>query len=331
MIEKKESLYGKVNNKTGLSVIIPFLNEAESIYDFCKTMDEYVLTLPFPVEFIFVNDGSTDDSVERLLNFRFQNLSAVQLVNLSRNFGSQAAIRAGISKAKYDICTWFSIDMQEPKEILLLSFEKIYNGKLEAVYFEKKTVGVSKVNRFFSKTYSYLMKKYAVANYSRNGTATIAFGKKIKKFLNENMEANSEITLQIMDAGFEYEIIALDYGKRLKGTSKWTFSKKIKLFIDSFVAFSFAPIRLVSLVGGLIFILGIIIGMATIINRFVNPDVPLGYSTLASITALGFGVTNISLGIIAEYLWRTYDAARKRPVFIVSDVVTIKECESDTQ
>ena len=127
-----------------------------------------------------------------------------------------------------------------------------------------------------------------------------------------------------MDAGFKYYCVALDYKERIAGTSKWTLAKKIKLFIDSFVAFSFMPIRLVSIIGGGIFIVGLVIGLETIINKIFNPSVPSGYSTLVSILALGFGITNISLGIIAEYLWRAYDAARKRPVFIISDEIVVK-------
>jgi dolichol-phosphate mannosyltransferase len=77
--------------------------------------------------------------------------------------------------------------------------------------------------------------------------------------------------------------------------------------------------------GVVFFVLGILFGIVTIVNKVANPEVPIGYSSLATIVSLGFGVTNIALGIIAEYLWRTYDAARKRPVFLVSEVLTIKE------
>ena len=139
-----------------------------------------------------------------------------------------------------------------------------------------------------------------------------------------NVESNSSIILQIMDYGFKYYSFSVDYSARSTGKSKWTFAKKVKVFIDSFVAFSFMPIRLVSIIGICMFVIGVIIGIATIVNKIMNPDVPIGYSTLASIMALGFGITNISLGIIAEYLWRTYDAARKRPVFLVSSVEELK-------
>ena len=153
----------------------------------------------------------------------------------------------------------------------------------------------------------------------------VIFNRKIIDLLNNNIESNSSIMLQIMDAGFKNCTISLDYNERSAGVSKWTFSKKIKLFIDSFVAFSFMPIRMVSIIGVLIFILGLIIGVFTLVNKILNPAVPIGYSTIACILALGFGITNIALGIIAEYLWRAYDAARKRPAFIVSSVVDVKK------
>lgn len=312
----------------GISVIVPFLNEEAGILKFCDAIDEYAEKLDFSLELIFVDDGSTDSSVKILKQYNFQNIKQVKLVEFSKNFGSHAAIRAGLQCASYEISTWLGSDLQEPLELLEMSYKKICEG-YNAVYIEKKSIKVSKANRMFSRIYSWMMRKYAVESYCSGGISTIVFDVKVRKYLNENMEANSSIMLQTMDAGFKSTVLSMDFRERSAGVSKWTLSKKIKLFIDSFVAFSFAPIRLVSIVGVLIFCIGVIIGISTIINKLINPNVPSGYSTLASIMALGFGVTNISLGIIAEYLWRTYDAARKRPVFIISDVTSIKESEPD--
>lgn len=306
----------------GMSIVIPFLNEEEGMEMCCTTMDEYVSKLSFPVELVFVDDGSTDNSNAILTAHKFQNVENVKLISLSKNYGSHAAIRAGVSQAMYDVCTWMGSDLQEPMEFLQMSFDKIAEG-FDAVYVEKKSIKVSAANRGFSKIYSALMRKYAVSNYSSGGISNIVFDKKIKDLLNANVESNSSIMLQIMDAGYKNTTISLDYKERATGVSKWTLSKKIKLFIDSFVAFSFMPIRLVSIIGVCMFMLGIIIGIATIINKFVNFGVPVGYSTLASIMAMGFGITNISLGIIAEYLWRAYDAARKRPAFNIAEIIDV--------
>lgn len=313
------------SNCDGISVIVPFLNEEKALPIFCETMDQYVQELAFPVELVFVNDGSTDGSMQFLTEYTFEYVENARIIDLSRNFGAHSAVRAGIMHASYDICTWFGADLQEPLEILPIAYEKLHNSSCEVVYFSKRTVGVSKINRFLSKVYSHLMKKYAIKTYSNEGTATVAFGKKVKENLNNNVESNSHIILQMMDMGYKYESISLDYHARSAGESKWSLSKKIKVFIDSFVGFSYMPIRLVSFTGITIFVLGLVIGVLTIINKFSNPTAPIGYSTLACILALGFGVTNISLGIIAEYLWRTLDVARKRPVFIISEIIELSK------
>lgn len=312
--------------KNGMSIVVPYLNESEGIEVFCDCIDKKAEELPFELEIIFVDDGSTDNTSIKVCDYQFINIKNVKLIQLSKNFGSHAAIRAGILHATFNICTWMGCDLQEPIEFLLLSYEKIISG-YDAVYVEKRSVKVSNINRGFSKIYSSLMRKYAVKNYSSGGISNIVFNEKIKGFLNANIESNSSIMLQIMDAGYKSIIVSLDYKERLAGVSKWTLSKKIKLFIDSFVAFSFMPIRLVSIIGILMFLSGTIIGIWTIINRLISPSVPIGYSTLTSIMALGFGITNISLGIIAEYLWRAYDAARKRPAFIISEVIDVMNQE----
>lgn len=310
------------SEKNGISIVVPYLNETEGILSFCQSMDSYASGISFAIELIFVDDGSTDDTSNKVCNYEFQNVKKVKLIKFSKNFGSHAAIRAGILYTSFDVCTWMGSDLQEPIDFLEMSYDKILEG-YDAVYLEKRSVKISKINRAFSKAYSFLMRKYAIDNYPSGGFSNIVFNNKIKQFLNENVESNSSITLQIMDAGYKSTIIALDYKERFAGVSKWTLAKKIKLFIDSFVSFSFAPLRLVSLVGIGMFAAGVLIGCITIFNKMISPTVPIGYSTLASIMALGFGITNISLGIIAEYLWRAYDAARKRPVFIISELLDL--------
>lgn len=311
------------NVKVGMTIVVPYLNEEEGIEQYCKAINEFAAAITFPLELIFVDDGSTDHTSELVRQYAFTNIQWVKVIEFSRNFGSHAAIRAGVLHASFDICTWMGSDLQEPFEFLTMSYEKIKDG-YDAVYVEKNTIKVSAINRLCSKLYSDLMRRYAVKKYASGGISNIVFNRKIIDLLNHNIESNSSIMLYIMDAGFKSCTISLDFNERFAGKSKWTLSKKIKLFIDSFVAFSFMPIRMVSIIGVLIFVIGVIIGIFTLVNKIVNPAVPVGYSTIISILALGFGITNISLGIIAEYLWRAYDAARKRPTFIISDVVDIQ-------
>lgn len=306
----------------GISIVVPFLNEEEVIEEFCSVIDQYQKNFSANLELIFVDDGSVDTTIVKIQQYRFQYIKKIKIVKLSKNYGSHSAIRAGLLQVSYDVATWMGSDLQDPLELLELGKEKIEQG-FEVVYFEKKSVKVSFTEKAFSKIYSQLMRKYAVKEFESGGINSIMLSQKILDVLNSNIESNSSIVLQILNCGYKHITIPLEFHARSGGKSKWTLSKKIKLFIDSFVAFSFMPIRLVSIVGILMFLIGTIIGICTIINRFINPSVPIGYSTLASIMALGFGITNISLGIIAEYLWRAYDAARKRPAFIISEVIDV--------
>lgn len=307
----------------GISIIVPYLNESDCILDFCAHIEKKAQNIKCDVEVVFVDDGSNDDTSKLIADYNFIECKNIKIVKLSKNYGSHAAVRAGLQYVEYEYIIFMAADMQEPDDMLEQAYQKMEQG-YDAVYIEKDEIKVGRVSRAFSLIYAWLMRTYAVKNYGSGGINNIMFNEKIKDYLNSHIESNSSLNLQIVEAGFKATTLKLKYKQRGAGKSKWTFGKKIKLLVDSFVAFSFMPIRLVSIIGIFIFFIGLVMGVITIVNKLTTPNVPLGYSTIASIVALGFGITNISLGIIAEYLWRTYDAARNRPVFLVSNVEKIK-------
>jgi dolichol-phosphate mannosyltransferase len=303
-----------------VSVVVPFFNEEESLPVCCDHFDNIASKAEYDVDLIFVDDGSTDSSVDVISAFEFQHCYEVRIVKLSKNYGSHAAIRAGICIAHGDFCTYAGADLDEPENMIDVMYENIING-FDAIYIEKNTIVISALARITSLIYSALVRKYAVKEYGRGGINNIMFNRKIIDYLNNNIEANSSIQLQIINAGFKKTTIGMDYRKRVVGETKWTLSKKIKLFIDSFVSFSYAPIRAISIIGILFSMAGLIYAIITVISYFTNPMLIRGYATLVIILLIGFGITNLSLGIISEYLWRIFDAARSRPVFIVYEVV----------
>ena len=308
--------------KTNISVIIPFLNEEENIPELCMSLDKYAAGKPFSIEVVFVDDGSTDSSVELLTKYPFKTVSA-KLIKLSKNYGSHAAIRAGVEKASGEYCMFFSADLQEPVELIGTLYEKI-NENFDAVMVQKGQVKVSISEKLFSKTYAKLMRKFAVPQFPDGGVNNIMFNQKIRQELNKNKEQNSSIFLQILSMGFKTTIITCNYKERKKGKSKWTLSAKIKLFIDSFVSFSFFPIRLISALGCAMAFFGFIFALIVVIIRiFGIYQLSMGWPTLISILSIGFGITNISLGIIAEYLWRTLDASRNRPLYIIDKEIEL--------
>lgn len=302
-----------------ISIIVPFLNEAANIPALVDALNIFANNnRHFDLEVIFVNDGSDDDSLKTIADINQFQYKA-KLISLSKNFGSHAALRAGILHSTGDYVTFMYADLQDPISLVNDLFQKCNEGN-EIVWAVRNQMENSFAERTFSKFYSTLMKRYAISSYPQKGFDIVMFSSKIRAVLNESIEANSSIFLQILTLGYKQDTIGYDKSARKYGKSKWTLSKKIKLFIDSFVSFSYAPIRLVSIMGFAIFLVGLIWSGYILFRKFAFNDLESGWPTIICILLLGFGITNMSLGILAEYIWRALDASRKRSVFLIDEI-----------
>jgi glycosyltransferase involved in cell wall biosynthesis len=305
-----------------ICLIIPFLNERENLRRLCPELEKFASEHhDIRFEIIFVDDGSIDGSFELLAQLSHKYYEA-QLIKLSRNFGSQSAIRAGILHSHAEYTTFISADLQEPLDLVMRLYQKCHEG-FDIVYAVRNQVEGGVGERMFSKLFALLMRYTGVRNFPKNGLDSIMFNDKVAQELNANIEANSCIGPHILSLGFQQASILFDKKARAFGKSKWTISKKLKLFIDSFIAFSYLPIRLVSVTGIALTLIGLLWIVYLILRAVLFGDLAAGWPMLISILIMGFGVTNISLGILAEYQWRTLDAARKRPVFIIDKIVEL--------
>jgi glycosyltransferase involved in cell wall biosynthesis len=308
--------------KPNISIIIPFLNESGNIPNLIEEINKFSnKNETLSIEVIFVNDGSSDDSIQVLRSFKLNTFSS-KIISFSKNFGSHAALRAGILNSNGDFITFMYADLQDPIDLISELYLKCKLG-FDICWAKRSNVTNSKFDKLFSLFYSRLMKKFATSLYPENGFDIVMFNEKVKEQLNNSVQANSSIFLQILILGFNQTEIIYEKVERKVGKSKWSIKKKIKLFIDSFVSFSYAPIKLVSITGFLFFFTGILWTFYILIRKLIINDLPEGWPALTSILLLGFGITNISLGIIAEYLWRTLDEARKRPVFIIDEIIKL--------
>lgn len=307
-----------------ISVIIPLYNEEEGIDFLVNELNEY-FNLPhqFKTEVIFVNDGSSDKTFEKLKQAKHVSYRAVGC-NLSKNYGSHAALRAGILSATGDYICFMYADLQDPIQLIERLHSKIESGS-QVVWARRSKVKNSFFERLFSKMYAWMMRKYVSRDFPEKGFDVVMFTKAIAHQLNNNIENNSSIFLHILTLGFRQDWIEYEKNTRKFGKSKWTISKKIKLLVDSFVAFSYMPIRLVSFIGISFFLLGLLMSGYYILRKIYYNDLQSGWPQIMVILLLGFGITNIALGIIAEYLWRTLDASRKRPVFIVDEIIELNK------
>ena len=240
-----------------ITIIIPFLNEEENIPFLTESLSNYFSSNKiYETEILFINDGSTDNSVEVLKKQKHTGYDC-KIISLSKNFGSHAALRAGILNATGTHICFMYADLQDPLNLIDKLFEESQKGN-DICWATREDTENSFFEKTFSKTYSYMMKKYAISTYPEKGFDIVMFSQKVQTHINQNIEANSSIFLQILTLGFKQTAIYYKKEARQRGKSKWTISKKIKLFVDSFVAFSYAPIRFVTVIGILLFFFGLL-------------------------------------------------------------------------
>jgi glycosyltransferase involved in cell wall biosynthesis len=301
--------------KPDFSILIPAYNEEENVEDLFQAMDAFLAGCAFTAEVVFIDDGSADRTVELLKAHTFHHAQK-KIVKLSRNFGAFSALRAGILHAASDNCMFYSMDMPEPVEVIGTFYEKLMEGN-DIVVSTRRGYKMSLGSKIFTK----LQKKFVCDDFPENGIASAAINGKVKRELNSNIEGDTPLLFQIYNMGFRKCYIESHIQERQHGASKWTLSKKIRLFIDTFVSFSNLPIRFISSMGILFALVGILYALVIIVIKvFDLMELALGWPALISIILIGFGVTNLSIGVLSEYLVRTLDAARNRPAFIVDEI-----------
>ncbi|WP_353106556.1 glycosyltransferase family 2 protein [Acetoanaerobium noterae] len=307
-----------------VSIIVPIYYNELNIPHLYEQMNEKILSrTDFEAEIVCVDDGSKDGSYKALLELREKD-DRFKVVKLSRNFGSHTAILAGFAHATGDCMTMVAADLQEPLEIIIEMYEKWKQGK-KVVIAVRKDREDGFFQKLFSNTYYSLMQKYALKDMPSGGFDCFFIDKKVRDVLVSMNEKNSSIVGQVLWAGFEMDKIYYVRKKREIGESKWTLSKKIKLFIDSFMAFSYVPIRFISTLGIFISIVGFILAVFLIVNKFMF-NVPVqGWTTMMITLLMLSGIQMLTLGVIGEYLWRNFDESRGRPTYIVEETHGIDE------
>jgi len=307
-----------------LSIIVPVYFSAPNIPDTVPqllalrdTLDDVAL------ELVFVDDGSGDESLTLLLEWQSQYPHVIQIVRLSRNFGSMAAILAGIEAASGDCIGVIAADLQDPPE-LFLEMVRHWKSGAKVVFAVRADRDEGRVQKAFSNSYYALMRRYALEGYPSGGFDCFLIDRQVGAEVLRIREKNTNLMSLIFWLGFSPVMIPYVRRARTKGVSRWTFAKKLKLFIDSFVAFSYAPIRFLSLLGAAV-ALSSFVYAGVVFTAWVFRGIPVqGFASLVILIAFTAGVQMLMLGILGEYLWRTLDETRRRPPYVVDAVWPIR-------
>ncbi len=300
-----------------LSIIIPVYYNSETLEALYNDIEKEVLPQLNDYEIVMVDDGSGDSSWE-VMNLIAEKDSNVKLIKLSRNFGSHAAIYAGLSYCTGDCATIKAADLQEPSSILIDMYKKWEEGNkvVLAVRSDRKE---SFSQKLFANLYYWLVRKFAIPKMPKGGFDCYLIDRKVIDVLKCLDEVNSAVTLQILWSGFKTDMIYYVRKKREVGSSKWTLAKKIKLVVDSMIGFSFFPIRFMSVLGIFFTVIAFCWGIWVLIGKMLGRVPVEGWTSLMIIVILSSGMILTTLGILGEYIWRALDASRNRPVFIVDE------------
>lgn len=301
-----------------LSIIIPVYYNADTLHDLYDDIKEKVIdALPCDVELVFVDDGSGDKSWDVLKDLSSSH-SNIKIIHLSRNFGSHAAILCGLSKSSGDCAVIKAADLQEPCEVILEMYKKWESGS-NVVLAVRNGRDDSAGTTLFANFYYWFVSKVALSTMPRQGFDIYLIDRKVITVLELMDEKNSALTGQVLWSGFKTDTVYYKRLARTTGKSRWTLKKKVKLFSDTIFSFSSLPISFVSGLGVVSTIGAVIWGIVTVVLKLMGRITVQGWTLSFIFSLFSFGVIMLTLGLLGGYLWRTFDASRNRPIYIVEE------------
>ena len=307
-----------------LSIVTPCYYNEENLEDSYAAIRKDVLDADpgSEWEWILVDDGSGDRTLEVAKNLQKKD-PRIKIVKLSRNFGEFRAIVAGLSVAEGEAVAVISADMQDPPGMILNMMASWKQGNKVNLAVRKEREE-SRVKNWFADTYYRLIRKWVISEYPERGFDFFVIDRSVARQLVDMQEKNSSIYLQLIWLGYKPTILEYTRQEREKGVSMWTYSKRINLFVDTFVVFSHKPIRLLTGVGLFVGLFALIFGVCVVFDKIIN-HTPAGWASVMLVTLLSSSFQMIMMGVLGEYLWRNLDESRKRPLYVIDEVICTED------
>lgn len=302
--------------KPVVSIVIPVYHNAESLRPLHERLEGVAVRMPhYTFEFLFVDDGSKDNSLD-VLKILQQKDERIRIVKLTRNFGSPMAILAGLENSRGDLIGVLTADLQDPPEHFEKMIPLIETGK-------KLVLGVREGREdksFFSNLFYWIMRRFAYKHFPAEGFDMILARREVVKKVCAMKEKNAPPMTLMLWAGYDYASIGYLRKKRPFGKSQFNLEKKLKFFVDSFASFSYFPIRLMTALGVIVSCVSLLYGIFVVINGLFGNIQVFGWASLISMMTFFMGMVMLMLGIMGEYLWRALDESRGRDPYVVDEI-----------
>lgn len=304
-----------------LSIIVPCYNEEENVADFYHEVLKnkvFFEEKELDLEFLYIDDGSKDATVAEVKKLRAED-ERVHLVSFSRNFGKEAAIYAGLQKAKGDFVVMMDVDLQDPPALLPEMYSYIEQGYDSVATRRVTRKGEPVIRSFFARMFYRLMNKISKTEIVDGARDYRLMTRQVVDAILAMTEYN-RFTKGIFGwVGFETKWIEFENVERNKGETKWSFWKLFLYSIDGITAFSTAPLAVASIMGVLFCFVAFLLIVVTIVRKLMFGDPTSGWPSLVCIISLVSGVQLFCLGIVGQYLSKTYMEVKKRPIYLVKE------------
>ena len=309
-----------------LSLVIPLYKSEEGLSrlltELIKLRDQLH---PEPFEVVFVVDGSPDRCYEILAGQLPSLPLRTQLIALSRNFGSFAAIAAGLSKARGDIFAVLAADLQEPPELVLEFGRILRSGEADVCFGVRAGRTDPWLAELTSTVFWNLYRRYVMKDMPPGGVDIFGCNRLVRDQVLSLPEVNSNLIALLFWVGFRRRFVSYHRMPRLEGKSAWTFSKRLKYSFDSVFNFTDLPIQWLLAAGVGTSMLSIILGSIVLWGRLRGSIQAAGYTPIVLMIMFFGGLTAVGLGIVGQYLWLSLQNSRRRPNFIVNTVQSYPE------
>lgn len=313
-----------------LSLVVPCYNEAENIAQLHSLIVQTFQHVSYAYEIIFVDDGSADGTGRVLQTLFDTSEHNIKVIYFSRNFGKEAAIYAGMQAAKGDYVTLIDADLQQDPAIARQMVQLLEDDpELDCVTAYQEQRGEGKGLAFFKRCFYKLMDKLTDVEFHQGASDFRTMRKSMVEAVLKMSEANRFSKGIFAWVGFRNRYIPYSAAQRACGKSKWSFWKLFKYAIDGIVSFSTAPLRIVTAVGVITSLCSVLYMLVVIFQKLVFDIAVSGYATIVVLILFLGGMQLFGLGIIGEYLARTYVETKRRPVYIARCVLDYTDRQTD--
>lgn len=309
-----------------LSLVIPCYNEQDNVEIFYNTAVNAYKDKGFDYELIFVNDGSRDNTMQKLRRIYNESSENVKVVGFSRNFGKESAIYAGLKESRGDLVCLIDADMQQRPE-LVLDMMKVLdeNADYDAVACYQEDRRESKILAMFKNCFYKLINKTADIEFKSGASDFRLLRRCVVDAILEMSEYHRFSKGIFSWVGFNTFYMPYTVEDRANGTSKWSFTKLFKYALDGIIAFTTTPLKIATYIGLVSSAASIIYMIVVIIQKLAFGIQVPGYATIVVLILLLGGLQLFCIGMVGEYLAKTYIETKHRPIYIAREVLDYKE------